>query len=96
MEREIKGFKVIEQGRGEFKSPDDPSMPWRLDLVKFPGPEWLMCGLDVAGLRLPEWNEVIRIRAESKDVLEDLILANRWRNNRCVVSLDISQPEKGT
>lgn len=84
----IKGIKLIRHAGGGVDRPDDPSMPFKLEVVLRP-PEFM----NVAFVCLYGGSERIIVRGETKEVLDELAAANRFRSHPRLISFTITGPD---
>ena len=83
------GIKLIRHNGGNVNNPDDPSLPWRLE-ASFRPPEFM----SVAFVFLYGGEELIVVRGDTKEHLEEFVQVNDLRNHPRLKKLAITQPRE--
>lgn len=88
MSNEIPGLKLIKHNANRIDLPDDPSYPYKLELLCRP-PE----SMAIAFIGLFGGREELVVRAMTKEALETFIVQNEYRTHPRLSRLTVTGPE---
>jgi hypothetical protein len=84
----IPGIKVIKHNAGHINNPDDPSLPYRVDL-RLRAPEFMA----VAFIGLYGGTEDIVVRATTEEAAEAFLAKYGFRTHPRLISVTVTKPE---
>jgi len=87
-ENVIEGLKLIKHNAGGVNLPDDPSFPYKMEMICSP-PEFMT----MAFIGLFGGSEEVIVRGMTKEALEEFIGKNNYRTHPRLRSLVISGPD---
>lgn len=88
MSSPIPGLKLIHHNAGRINEPDDPSLPFKLELSLSP-PQFMI----ISFIGLYGGSEEIVVRAKTREALEEFLEQNQLRRHPRLRSLTITGPD---
>ena len=84
----IPGLKLIRHNSSNVDVPDDPSFPFKLEVLLRP-PEFMT----LAFVGLYGGSEEVVVRSMTKEALDTFIVLNKLRKHPRLISLTVTSPE---